>query len=77
MPGLDGVETTRRIRAGKGVLDPDVPIVAVTAHALPGDRERLLAAGISDYLAKPFEVEELIRALSRIAPRPPLAEPGP
>lgn len=63
---MDGEEATRRIRAGApGVLDPYVPIVAMTAYAMPGDRERFLEAGMNDYVAKPVRVEELQMALMR------------
>ncbi len=64
MPVMDGLEATRRIRNGEAG-DPRVPIVALTAHALTGDQERLLAAGMSDYLAKPFNLEDLDRVLAR------------
>lgn len=63
MPGMDGYETTRRIRA-----DPrfaDLLVIALTAHAVIGERERCLAAGMDDYLTKPFEVEALERAIYR------------
>ncbi len=62
MPGLDGYETCRRIRQGdKGGL----PVIAVTAHAMRGDREKCLAAGMDDYLAKPYRMEDLAAILSR------------
>ena len=61
MPGLDGYETVRRLRAAECRL----PIIAMTANALPGDRERCLAAGMDDYLAKPFAAESLVAILAR------------
>ncbi len=67
MPVMDGVEATQAIRAGKaGIKHADVPIIAVTAYAMAGDRERLLTAGMDDYVAKPVQVEELKRALARV-----------
>ena len=54
MPEIDGVQATRAIRlAGKGTLNPNIPIVAMTAHAMQGDREKCIAAGMDDYIAKP------------------------
>ncbi len=61
LPGLDGLEAMRRIRAER----PDVPIVALTAFVMPGDRERCLSAGAWDYLAKPVGLRELLRAVER------------
>jgi signal transduction histidine kinase/CheY-like chemotaxis protein len=57
MPDMDGYETTRRLRADHRFIN--LPIVALTAHAIAGERERCLAAGMNDYLTKPFEVEQL------------------
>jgi len=66
MPKLDGVRATRLIRRGEaGALDPGVPIIAVTAHALIGDRERFLEAGMNDYVSKPIDFRHLRAALAR------------
>ncbi|WP_226625647.1 PAS-domain containing protein [Alloyangia pacifica] len=64
MPGMDGKEATQRIRALEGA-GPRVPIIAVTAHAMSGDREALLAAGLDDYLTKPLRKAELARLIDR------------
>lgn len=69
MPGIDGLETTRiwRQREAHSHLSP-VPIIALTASAVVGDREKCLAAGMDGYLTKPFEREELHVALRRHLP---------
>jgi CheY-like chemotaxis protein len=66
MPEMDGFEATRRIRDPRSnVRDHHVPIIAVTAYAMPEDRERCLAAGMNDYLAKPISLAVLKDALAR------------
>ena len=66
MPEMDGYETTRLTREGKGnIKNQDVPIVAITANALKGDREKCLQAGMNDYLAKPVKKIEIISVLER------------
>jgi len=69
MPNLDGYEATARIRASENGLR-HVPIVAMTAHALAGDRERCLRAGMDDYLPKPIRTEDLDPVLERWLPLP-------
>ncbi len=63
MPVMGGVEATRRIRQLKGGLG-EIPIIAVTAHALKGDRESLLQAGMNDYLSKPLDKNELLNKVA-------------
>jgi len=64
MPAMDGFEATRQIRALDG---PQPVIVAVTANALVGERERCLAAGMDDYLSKPFQADQLISIVAKWA----------
>jgi len=64
MPRVDGVEATRRIRAAGGPRSR-VPIVALTAHAIASEREAYLAAGLDDYLSKPFKPAALREIVSR------------
>ena len=68
LPQVDGYEATRRIRLLPGTAQ--LPIIALTANALQGDRERCLAAGMNDYLSKPFRRTDLQRVLQRWLTRP-------
>jgi len=65
MPVLDGYEATRRIRAARGANSPRLPIVALTANALEGDRDRCLSAGMDDFVTKPMRALDLGRVLER------------
>ena len=63
MPGLDGFDTIRIVRQLDGYKS--LPIIAVTAKAMPGDREKCLEAGATDYVAKPVNIESLLGLLQR------------
>jgi two-component system cell cycle response regulator DivK len=63
LPDLDGVEALRRLRSDERTAS--IPVVALTAQAMEGDRERFLAAGFDDYLSKPVNVAELVDAVRR------------
>jgi PAS domain S-box-containing protein len=64
MPEMDGTETTKEIRAGEG-KQKHIPVIAMTAHAMKGDRERCLQAGMDDYISKPIEPQELLHAIRK------------
>lgn len=68
MPVMSGIEATRAIRARKNGPNADIPIIALTAYAMAGDREKFLEAGMNGYLAKPLDREELRKTLERTVP---------
>ncbi len=75
MPEMDGFEATRLIRDPYSkVRKHDVPVIAMTAYAMQGDRDRCLAAGMNDHVSKPLAMEQLARAIERWAPP---RDPGP
>jgi PAS domain S-box-containing protein len=67
MPQMDGIEATDRIRRRESHKGGGVRIVAMTAHAMKGDRERCLAAGMDDYISKPLDMNQLLAVVGKIA----------
>jgi len=74
MPGMDGLEATRRLRALPGL--EDLPVIAMTAHAMVQERDACLAAGMDDFISKPFELEDLVALLTRWTGRDPAPAPA-
>ena len=66
MPELDGIEATKRIRANE--KDKHTPIIAITAYALKGDREKFLSQGMDEYVSKPIDSEDLFSAINKCMP---------
>ncbi len=66
MPDLDGIQATQMIRAREKDSGVHLPIIALTAHVMNGDRERCLEAGMDDYLSKPLNASRLAEKLSAI-----------
>ncbi|MGE5469645.1 MAG: ATP-binding protein [Bacteroidota bacterium] len=77
MPGMNGLQTTAHIRAAERRDGGHLPIIALTAHALPDDRKRCLQVGMDAYLAKPVDPETLLATLQRLAGSPPATTPRP
>ena len=70
MPEMDGLEATRRIRNPQSAIrNRQIPIIAMTAHAMQGDRETCLEAGMNDYVSKPVSAQALAEALDRWLPK--------
>lgn len=68
MPEMDGLEATAAIRGNQLASGVHTPIIAMTAHALKGDRERCLQAGMDGYVAKPIRPQDLYQALAAAFP---------
>jgi CheY-like chemotaxis protein len=66
MPEMDGLEATQAIRDREKATGQHIPIIAVTANAMVGDREKCLAVGMDDYIPKPVDVTQLYEVLSRL-----------
>jgi two-component system, sensor histidine kinase and response regulator len=77
MPEMNGIEATAAIRAREQVSQVHIPVIAVTARAMPGDREHFLQAGMDDYLAKPFRSQELFDAIERVTAPVRVQAPNP
>ena len=77
MPEMDGFEATAAIRARESATGAHTPIVAMTAHALKGDRERCLEAGMDAYVSKPLRPQELFDVLARLVPAAGERRPAP
>ena len=71
MPQMDGFEATRAIRQTPSLASPDLPIIALTAHSMEGDRDACYAAGMNDYLSKPYQLKQLAMLLQRWLPQSP------
>src|SRR5262245_32096383 len=68
MPQMDGLEATAAIRVWEQTTGTHIPIIAMTAHAMKGDRERCLEAGMDGYTSKPIRIKELEQVISELAP---------
>ena len=64
MPGIDGWEATRRLKSNPGTRD--IPVIALSAHALAGSREKALAAGCDEFDTKPVEFDRLVATVRRV-----------
>ncbi len=67
LPGIDGWEATRRIKAARE--SADIPVIALTAHAMTNDREKALAAGCDEYDTKPVDLERLVDKMQQLLSR--------
>src|SRR5262249_30541919 len=75
MPEMDGLEATAEIRRREQATRTHIPIIAMTAHAMKGDRERCLEAGMDGYTSKPIRIHELEQAIANLVPKVPVRVP--
>ncbi|MEO5340759.1 MAG: response regulator [Magnetococcus sp. MYC-9] len=78
MPRMDGIETTKRIRAREAAMDPvqHLPIIALTAHSMASDRELCIEAGMDEYISKPIDFNQLYTILAQMFPADNAVQPG-
>ena len=76
MPDMDGLQATAEIRRREKTAGGHMPIIALTAYAMKGDRERCLEAGMDGYVAKPIRAAELLQAIAQVAPAGAAAAAG-
>ena len=76
MPKLDGTEATKQIRAAEQNTDHHVPIIALTAHAMKGDREKYIECGMDGYVTKPIDRAKLMKEIQRLSPKSVYRPPG-
>lgn len=77
LSGMDGMQVTRRIRQGEKTTGDHIPIIALTAYALQGDRQKFIAAGMDDYVSKPIKMNELIETMNKyLTKQEAQAKPG-
>jgi two-component system cell cycle response regulator/two-component system cell cycle response regulator DivK len=67
LPKMDGIQVVQHVKADPGLRD--IPVIALTASAMQGDKERFLAAGCNDYLSKPIQVQQLIQIVETYYPK--------
>src|ERR1700730_10932596 len=70
MPEMDGLQATAAIRRGELMSGKHIPIIAMTAHAMTGDKERCLEAGMDGYISKPLRVEDLFSTIEEVLAMP-------
>ncbi|MBN2011275.1 response regulator, partial [candidate division KSB1 bacterium] len=71
MPNMDGIEATKAIRNSNSAnINSQIPIIAMTAHAMKGDKEKFLEAGMDDYISKPINVDEVLNVIKKVSSQP-------
>jgi DNA-binding response OmpR family regulator len=76
MPEMDGIEAVKRIRKSEKGTERRIPIIALTAYALQGDREKYLSVGMDDYISKPVQINSLLETIEKVAERTNVKKPS-